>query len=360
MSTASPFAFREGAEAAGEAAKGAQFDKVDYFGIEDGEQAIIRFLHDWMTERNPDGSVKYPHLAHPSFPTSTSWIVVNQHSSVPTKGAPQGYQGNWPRNMGATCRKDEAFGGAFPDCFICEQMRKPDGKPYPASGRSWALACLREEVRENGAIVGYKDKVKEVAVVGPDGKPTGETVLKKAIVIVNMGWKNFFSALEGFGKVYGTVLDRDYIVIRKGSDLTTDYQIVALDPIPMQDGSRFDVRNPEHHARYANEIDIPAMIAERASDEFFGKFFDTRVTWTQPTKDGESGSSAPSGEQQKPNTEVSEDKMRAIADRVKGYKPEDGNGGEAAPAAEQPAQEAQQEQQPAVAAAAPSGPRDFG
>jgi hypothetical protein len=352
--TTPAFAFREGSEAAAEASKGAAFDKFEFFSIEDGETAVLRFLHEYTTFKGDDGKPLYPHLAHPSFPDSTAWIVVNQHGFVPVKGAPQGWDKGWPRAMSATCRRDEAFGGAFPDCFICDSMRRGDGKPYTASGRTWSLAVLREEVRENGQIVGYKDKVKEVAEVDDKGKPTGNNVLKKDIVVVNLGWKNFFSALEGFGKVYGTILDRDYVVIRKGGGTETDYQIVALDPINAADGTRFDMRNPEHHARYANDADIPMMIAERASDEFYAKFFDTRVQWTPPSKEGESSSSAPVDQQAKPSGDASPDKMQAIADRVKGYK---SGGEEGQPAQEQPAQTQVPDAQPAAAVA--SGPRNF-
>lgn len=359
--------FREGSEAAQAASKGVQFAKIEFFGIEkDGGTAILRFLHDYVTHRNADGSPMYPHLAHPSQPGSTAWIVVNQHSYVPTRSAPEGYKGNWPSMMGAVCRKDKAFGGAFPDCYICDFMTKSDGKKFSDTGRTWALAVMREEVKENGVIVGYRDMTREIAKVDAEGKPTGEKTIEKRIVVVNMGWKNFFSTLESIGKVKGTtILDKDFHIVRKGTSTETDYGIVDLDPITMSDGTRFDLRNPAHYERYANEIDIPKLITERAADEFYVRFFDVRQSNAIATKDDNSGG-APAEQQGKPETDAvaDDERMRAIADRVTKYASEPGNGAEPAPAPAPAPAEGQQPatEQPAAAPApqpAVAGARNF-
>lgn len=345
------FDFREGAEAAAEGAKGGgNFPRVEFFSLDDKGQAILRFLHDYTTDRNADGTPKYPHLAHPSFPMSTAWIVINQHGYIPTKDKPDGYDGNWPSLMGGVCRKDKAFKDTFPDCYVCDFMKQGNGKPYRPQSRSWALAVMREEVRENGELQGYRDMTREVAVMGEDGKPTGETTIEKRIVVVNMAWKNFFSALEGFGKIYGTILDRDYVIIRKGDDKDTDYQIVGLDPIPAADGSRFDVRNPTHYERFANTLDIPLIIAERAGDDFYARFFDKRVT--APAATSTNGAGAPAEQQAKPETDGNMDKMAEIASRVRDYRPE----GSTAPPAAAPQAEAPTPPTPSAPAAAPASP----
>lgn len=307
-------AFRRGADAAEEAAAsaGGTFARTHFFKMEDKGREIIRVVTD-----APD------------------WIVVDQYGFLPTKPKPQGYDGNWPTHMTAVSRSDPALKGMFEDDFVAEHMRKPDGKPYKPSPRTWALACMREEVIGDGSEelggpdmkgkrLGFRDQTREVTRKKPDSDET-ETTIEKAIVVLNMGYKNFFSALDGFYRTYGTLLDRDYVVMRKGEGTATQYQIAPLDPIG------HDLRDPETAAKYKTDLVLEEVILGMASDDYYGRFFDTRVTVTT-NKDGES-SGAPSEQQTKPDTDVSPEKMRAIADRVKDYSP-DAAAAEAAPAPE--------------------------
>lgn len=331
--------FRKGAEASAEASKGGgQFAKTHYLSIEDGKSEILRFLTD-----------------------KDDWIVVNQHQMVKTKPKPQGFEGNWPDRMGAVCRADEAFEGMFSDCFICEFL--VDGKTLKKpGGRTWALACLREQVLGDGSpdmggpelkgkVVGVRDQVREIAKVDKEGKPTGETTLEKAIVIVNQGYKNFFSALSGFAGHYGTVLDRDYLVKRSGDDTSTTYQIIPLDPIEVDDkGTKYDLRNPEFLAAYGDVADLGELVTERASDEFYARFFDTRYS---VDKEGKVVASGQAATPEKPSGDVTPDRMTALASRVTDYAQPKG-GDETAPAGEEPVA--------AGAGAAPKagGMRNFG
>ena len=61
----------------------------------------------------------------------------------------------------------------------------------------------------------------------------GDEMLKdKVNSLLNQGRKNYFSIIEGFAGRYGTLLDRDYYVLRKGAGQSdTSYQIAPLDPI---------------------------------------------------------------------------------------------------------------------------------
>lgn len=312
-------AFRRGAEAAAEASKGTQFAKTHFFSIDDGESAIVRFTVDM-----------------------DDWIVVDQHGNVKTRPRPDSLEkdAKWPDHMGAVCRKDTAFGDMFKDCYVCDSIPKPNGKPNRPSGRSWGLGCLREEVKEDGRVVGYRDQKRMVATIGADGKPTGEEKPEKAIVVFNMGFKNFLVTLRGYAEAYGTLLDRDYRIKRTGTELDTTYTIIPLDPIPGH-----DLRDPETAAKYDLGIDLAAEVTQRASDEYFARFFDIRQPVPESKKSGgDSGESgAPAAEQSKPNTEMDEADLAALASRVKGH--------DVPPA---PAQE------PAAAAAgAPAGVQNF-
>ena len=325
--------FRKGSEAAADAGKGgAQFAKTHFFSLDSNPASpentgILRFLTD-----------------------EADWIVVDQHNSIPTKGKPADYEGtSWPDKMGAVCRADVAYTGQYHDgtpasakaaCFICSNLVGKNGIKK-AGGRTWALACEREEVKGDGSpemggpemqgkVLGYRDKTRQVAVVGEDGKPTGDEVTERAIVVVNMGYKNFFAALTGFATHYKTALDRDYFIKRKGSDTDTIYQIIPLDPVPHEDGTIFDCRKPEHAAKYGVSLEmLEEIVDERASDEFYARFFDTTKTAAPLKKAGDKGGSTaaatPAAEK---DNDVTEDRLAALASRVKGV---------AAPAAPTPA-----------------------
>lgn len=330
--------FRRGADAAQEASKaGGNFARTEFFKIEDGKTAILRFLTD-----------------------AEDWIVVDQHQMVPTKGRPADYptDANWPEKMGAVCRNDPAFEGVYEDCYICDHI--VDGKKVRKPGaRTWALACLREEVVEDGKVVGLRDLTREVTIPEKDGQPE-KTVTEKAIVVVNMGFKNFYAILQGFAGRYGTVLDRDYWVKRSGAGTDTTYQIVPLDPIETEQG-RFDLRNEGMMARYETDMNLEDIISERADDEFYARFFDPRFTATKDgvVKTGEAPAAAPA----QPEQDVSAERMAALADRVKGYGPQGGQGEQQAAAPAQEAPAPPDDHAPPTQQAAPAGAggmRDFG
>lgn len=299
-------AFRKGAEAAEKASKSGNFQRTEFFGLDDGESAIVRFITD-----------------------ADAWIVVNQHQNVPTRPKPEGVE-KWPERMGAVCRKDEAFEGMFEDCYICDCIKQGNGKKYPNSARTWALACLREEVIGDGTKklggaamkgkkVGYRDVIREVQKTDDKGEATGDVIKEKAVVVVNLGFKNFFSIMQGFASHYGTVLDRDYSIKRKGDGLDTTYNIVPLDPVGL------DLRDPDTLAKYDIGIDLEAVISERASDNYYDRFFDVRHPI--PARDSDKSEGAPADQQSKPQPE--EEDEAALAEMMSRVKDYSGDGGEA-------------------------------
>lgn len=351
------FAGSEGAEAAAEAAaeasSGGSFNRVDFFRLDGSptavqaqqNYAIVRFLSDISTITDPDGT-QLPAM-----------ISVRSHQSVQTKPKPDNYEGNWPKAMSASCRKDKIFARKYDsDCYICEAglINTNSGKVSKPSDRKWALAVLREEVIGDGSeallgeaykgkVVGVRDKMKEIAKTDADGKPTGETEMVKAYVKINLGWKNFFQPLSGMGARYGTLLDRDYFIARTGEDTTTAYQIAPNDPINWaKDPSRvFDLRDPEiRKDAYPDMPSLRAIVADTASDDLFNKFFipeadqkggqqgDQQVQYTAPTTPQQeqvaaSAPAAPSDDKPTPGA----DRMAEIKARVMG-----GNRPDAAPA----------------------------
>lgn len=341
------FEFSQGMEGAAEEAKASRKAfarrEWEWFDLKDGQAEIIRCLNDAFYDED------YPHIQ--------PYISIVQHSSVPTRPKPDGYTGNWPARMSAVCRHAKAFKDRFGDCFICDYMKNPDVKskgkyePYP---RGYMLACRREEVfgdgteatggpKNKGKLLGIRDKLREVPKIGPDGKEIdGEVELIKDICLINLGRKNFFGILEGFAGRYHTLLDRDYHITREGAGASdTTYKIAPIDRIEMgikevngeQTMTYYDVRNPEIWERYQPVPDIRRVVVGFANDEYFGRFFDTRVS-NERTSDstnstpGAATPATPAG----PSGDVEDEaRMAELRARIRGPQ------GEAAPSAAAPA-----------------------
>lgn len=305
--------FRRGAEEAKAASKFASFARTNFFGIEDDEVAIVRFLTDAQGDN--------------------AWIVVDQHQMIPTKGKPADSKAEkWPEKMGCVCRNTKMAGGQpmYGDCYICEfmvgKLQIGKEKLKKPSARSWALACLREEVIENGQRVGLRDKTREVERKKQGSEET-ETVIEKAIVVVNMGYKNFFSILEGFyGYFGGTILDQDFWIKRSGKTANdTTYQIVPMGAVPHKDGTTLDVRKPEHMARYgfADQTEaydaLKNIVLDRASERVYALYFDPRVTVSAEDTNGQVTTTGASPAPAVNNDVENKADLDALAERVKNY-----------------------------------------
>lgn len=355
--------FRTGMEEAAKS-QNASFQRVEYFKLDDGESVVVRFLRDYDECAN-----------------------VDVHTMVPVqKAKPEGRQ-NWPKTVGAVCRRTELGNGnyLFPDCYICDHIRTQSGSVPKKSQRTYGLVVIREQVIGDGTealggpamqgkLLGYRDKMKDVQVTDATGKATGATESVRDIRIVGQAYKNFWSHLEGMAGVHGTLLDRDYYIKRKGDDTSTEYQVVHLDQQHMKkaDGSTviFDLRDPEFAQRYGitigpdtwtpnpknpqftklvrhypEDLDIDKHIMRQMDDHYYGMYFDPRLP--QETRGGSatSGDGQAAPVQPKPNTEASADQMEALRNRVTGYAQQQ-------PAASPEATEAP----PAPAPAAPAQP----
>jgi hypothetical protein len=295
---------------------------------DEGDTCFLRFIHD--------------HEANSAYPHIEAWLTIRQHGGVPTRPKPDWIDDDkgWPPRMGVVCRHHRAKGvkGAPPlysimpdseieECYPCDRMKNKEGKSFRATPRGWAIAVLREEVVEDGEIIGYADKTR---VVDRDGKEVEE----KAFVICNMGWNNFFTHLKNYGEHYGTVLDRDYKITRTGKDKDTKYGIIPVDPLPAPKGSEFkhfDLRDPVVFERYADcPYDLDEEIMAQAEWNWHRRWFDP--SYTPPKRDADE-KGAPAAEQTKPKNDAEEADVGAMASRIKGYTSPtaegNGNGAEA-------------------------------
>jgi hypothetical protein len=326
--------FTSGGLQAAEYAKAAAAARKAQFGQnyltqhlkDDGDQVVIRLLID-----------------------EPQWIETLQHGMVPTKGAPKDKPADkgWPDTLSAVCRytpvgKDRHK--AYGDCYICDFMKDDKGKKMFAGTRMWTLAALREQVIGTqemvdagqiqphmvGQPVSYRDKVEEVDELDKEGKPTGNKVMRKQIVIVNMAQSNFFSPLLTNRQFFGTVVDRDYLVVRKGAAKTqkVQYEFVALNPVYVKhpetgEAVIFDLRDPKLAATYEGHgMDLAKLrkhVSRLCSTDFYNRFFDPRVEVPYATNDDDDRSSAPaapSAAQQSGQSSTSEPKSGPTAEQL--------------------------------------------
>jgi hypothetical protein len=312
--------FRSGAAAAKEGT-GFAASRAGFFKIADGELAFVQFVTDpW------------------------EWQTVDMHSMVKTKGQPADWEGNWPDSVTPVCRLNKMGDGMpmFPECYVCEFVKQKDGKPFKRSSRTWALGVLREEVLGDGSPEqggpqwlgrrrGFRNKMIEMAKLGPDGqllkgpdgKPTGETELRPEVVIFPMGWKNFFQAVQGAAQVNGgTITNLTFAIQRSGTQLETQYSVTSMgagkqdfnDPKYAEKiGVKVDweQRDAEGHPLkiYPAEYDIPKMLMHRASDEFYARFIDPRVTLPSSGKKAEP----------KPSNDVEPENLKSMRERIMGW-----------------------------------------
>jgi hypothetical protein len=312
--------FNRGGKRAEEEAKkrNTGFAKTPWLRLEDGDQVYLRLIDD-----------------------SEDWIWVNQHEFISTKGAPPDFkaEGNkkWPTTMGAVCRRDEAFQGIYNDCYICDHVTK-DGKKARPALRLYARAVEREQVLgtqemlEAGKLdqypdpskmvdrrVGFKDAQVEEPILDKEGKPTGKTEMRRKIVVLRFGMKNFFGALQGLYDVYGKLTDKDLSVTRKGSDTDTVYSIVPLEPTPGH-----DLADPVLKARYeeaalAAGADLTKIISDQASDDYYARFFDKTKDFPSSGKgkDDTESEGAPVDQQAKPEARAADpEALRRMREKV--------------------------------------------
>jgi hypothetical protein len=327
---------RRGGDAAQEAADagGGKFAKINYFSLDENKSVVVRFLTD-----SPD------------------WYYVKQHPSCPTKNKPADFKGNWPPSMPAVCRHDDAFVGLYTDCYICDTPVMSPHDPTKAlkpAIRVWALAVEREPVVEEGVIKGYRNVMEEVPVRNDRGEIVeGKTTKQIKILVVNMGMKNFFSGLQGIYGLFGSVCDRDMNIRRTGSGLSTDYQIIPLDPIPTHKPGTDSWAKYDNAIKEQN-IDLGALIADRASDEYYARFFDPSKTPTPTGQQAAEGTQAAAAQPAAPAADVvDKDRLAAMAARVTG------TGSNAPAAATAAPAEAPAAETPAATAPAATGPVNY-
>jgi hypothetical protein len=305
------FSGSTGAEIAKEASSAGDFEREVMFLSIKGDQASVQNGDNRVILRFVTDAKRQPWMGDRMSPFTLPWITVKQHSFLATRPRPPflAEKARWPEKMGGGCRKDKVFAAKFNNqCILCDRGDKP-------SARTWALAIEREQVFENGQMVGIRDKTREVfdhdaegnpIVLSEDneGKKTYKMKTVPAWIVVNQGWKNFFGPLDGTSSYFGGVLGRDWLIQRQGTKADdTSYSFIGLDPqriegdfaeaLGVAPGTNYDmglvVQQQDGHAvplmevLYPDMPDLRRLVADRVSDNYIGRYFDPN--WFPPDFD---------------------------------------------------------------------------
>jgi hypothetical protein len=265
------------------------------------------------------------------------------HTMYPTKPKPEGYEGNWPKTISAVCRNTKLGDGQpmFPDgCYACQHPKMDDGKPRGAVARTYGLLVVREEVLSDGTEkyldpranpprvipkgqrAGWRDKKREYQAYDFNtNQAIGGVEMIPDVLLAEMGWKNFWSDVEGIAQLFQTIGNQEMTIRRTGSGMNdTEYHIVGLGT------SSYDMRDPAVLAKYGIEVvgyddmgrpikkypphySIPHLLYARASDEYYAR-------WIDPTKSVAMGAGAPAVVNKAPAEEVSQASLQAMRERL--------------------------------------------
>jgi len=154
------------------------------------------------------------------------------------------------------------------DYFLENNIWLPDFKQKLVAPGKYAkekttgLAVLREEIKES--INGKRLSTVHDLVVEREWKDGDDKVQKESGLffgIVKQGHKNFWSTLVGYYNRYGTIIDRDYEIIRNGNGTDTQYVILPMDPDPA-----FIPADDEKH-----EDGTPVTTADKIAERYYGE-----------------------------------------------------------------------------------------
>jgi len=172
---------------------------------------------------------------------SNDIFVVPVHENVPTHDG---------KKKTFVCRS--VFDAS---CELCARAKGEPGAYRRDVG--YGIAVLREEVREDGKLTGYRD-VTTTYEDTVDGKVV--TKKKPYVGIVSQGMRNFWNQIAVISEKYGSLRDREIEILRNGQGTDTTYMAFPLD--------KKEIENID--TRYAKFLpDIEAFLNRIGSQEYY-------------------------------------------------------------------------------------------
>lgn len=191
--------------------------RFNYFGLEDGESIIVRFVTDEDAILTCD-FYEFVEAVIDGKATKQSFIVApDYYADDPS------WQGeDWVLKYGG----------------VTEDYNTKEKVPPKPKERTVAIAVEREAIPiENTGgrpKFRYQDKLVEVTtkVRDADGKETGEekTLLGRNFILIRKDAKTFWGNVVGYYGEFGTLVDRDYKLTRSGKQLATNYSCIPVGP----------------------------------------------------------------------------------------------------------------------------------
>ncbi len=229
---------------------------LTYFSWGDGDRKIIRFLTDDIITGQfhnfiitNDGKTK-GFLIDPD----KGDFVAKYASPSPSAGGGLGWQLDW--------------------------RTKQAGERKPRT-QTVGIAVLRDLVPKEGGGFDVVDHFEDVEV---DGKKLKSRVFG----VIQQSHKLFWGSVIGYNTLYGTICDRDYMIVRTGSGLDTDYRITPVDPV---EGLR-DIKAVQEYYGYGrpwNKEDPERFLFCPQTLAAWGEYYsgeDRAKHWLIPKTDG--------------------------------------------------------------------------
>lgn len=169
--------------------------RLDYFTWKDKDRKIVRFLTDDLLIRN------FADRILTNKGTTQDFLIYPENNLV------------------------EKYGG---------QSRSFEGTvgPIKTVERIVGVAVLREERAVPGEKNPNGSQKTEIVDFTYNKEIGGQKYPAKFFGIVKQAPNNFWNGLVyGPGEVYGTITDRDYMVVRVGADKDTSYTFIPLEPV---------------------------------------------------------------------------------------------------------------------------------
>lgn len=189
--------------------------RFNYFGLEDGESIILRFITDVdeivtcdfyeyvkTKTKDKDGNL---------VEGSNSFIVAPDYYADDDT-----FQGeDWVAKYGGKVKE-----------YGATELTDPKPKE-----RTVAIAVEREAVPVENAKGGrpkfkYQDKIVEIEYKDKDGNE--KKALGRNFILIRKDAKTFWGNIVGYPSEFGTLVDRDYKITRNGKQLATNYATIPV------------------------------------------------------------------------------------------------------------------------------------
>lgn len=217
---------------------------------------------------------------------------------------------------------NDLVGEAKHDCPICKMTyvdeKTGKTKNFWPSTQSLGLVVDREPVLDRGRMVFVRDKIREESItIKKNGEEKTYTDVPE-IGMIKQSIGNFWNDLAAYYARYGTIVDRDYEITRRGSKTDTKYTIVPVEvdeELRVLDGKFTDIEKTRELIanRYKDAVDSHPSVIEYIERMGNKKRYDSLLNAAPSEESSESEEAATS------TSESSDSEMSSFEARLKSF-----------------------------------------